>query len=342
MEISIRVILSRHNYFFECYESSAQRLGPFTMKKIFICDEMHPSLFEMLETAGLDYSYQPKAKREEILEQIGSYEGLMIRNKTRIDEAFLQAAPKLEFIGRAGAGLDLIDKEACDRHEVRLFAANAGNMDAVGEHAMGMLLALMNHIHTADREVRQKIWLREANRGTELGGKTVGLIGYGHNGSAFAKRLSSFNVKVLAYDKYRDNYSDAYAEQATMEQIFEEADVLSLHIPLTEETNYLVKEEFIAQFKKPFYLINCSRGEIVKLAAVLKGLQSGAVSGACLDVLENEKLHQLPDGPDEVFDTLIQLPNVIFTPHVAGWTHESYVRINEVLVRQIADSVLNN
>ncbi len=308
------------------------------MKRIFVCDEMHPSLFEMLDRAGFAYTYQPKAKRDEILEQIADYEGLMIRNKTRVDEAFLQAATHLEFIGRAGAGLDLIDREACDRHHVRLFAANAGNMDAVGEHALGMLLALLNHIHTADREVRQKIWLREANRGTELGGKTVGLIGYGHNGQAFAKRLSGFNVNVLAYDKYRDNYSDAYAKQATMEQLFEQADVLSLHIPLTEETSYLVREDFITQFQKPFYLINCSRGEIVQLAAVLQGLQSGKILGACLDVLENEKLHQLPAGPDEVFDSLIQLPNVIFTPHVAGWTHESYVRINEVLVQQIAEA----
>ncbi|OZI09085.1 phosphoglycerate dehydrogenase [Siphonobacter sp. BAB-5385] len=309
------------------------------MKRIFVCDEMHPSLFEMLDGAGFAYTYQPKAKRDEILEQIADYEGLMIRNKTRVDEAFLQAATRLEFIGRAGAGLDLIDREACDRHHVRLFAANAGNMDAVGEHALGMLLALLNHIHTADREVRQKIWLREANRGTELGGKTVGLIGYGHNGQAFAKRLSGFNVNVLAYDKYRDNYSDAYARQASMEQLFEQADVLSLHIPLTDETNYLVREDFISQFQKPFYLINCSRGEIVQLAAVLQGLQSGKILGACLDVLENEKLHQLPAGPDEVFDSLIQLPNVIFTPHVAGWTHESYVRINEVLVQQISNAV---
>ncbi|PMD94575.1 phosphoglycerate dehydrogenase [Siphonobacter sp. BAB-5405] len=308
------------------------------MKRIFVCDEMHPSLFEMLDGAGFAYTYQPKAKRDEILEQIADYEGLMIRNKTRVDEAFLQAATRLEFIGRAGAGLDLIDREACDRHHVRLFAANAGNMDAVGEHALGMLLALLNHIHTADREVRQKIWLREANRGTELGGKTVGLIGYGHNGQAFAKRLSGFNVNVLAYDKYRDHYSDAYAKQATVEQLFEQADVLSLHIPLTEETSYLVREDFISQFQKPFYLINCSRGEIVQLAAVLQGLQSGKILGACLDVLENEKLHQLPAGPDEVFDSLIQLPNVIFTPHVAGWTHESYVRINEVLVQQIAEA----
>ncbi|MFT4031807.1 MAG: NAD(P)-dependent oxidoreductase [Siphonobacter sp.] len=306
------------------------------MKRIFICDEMHPSLFEMLDKAGFQYEYQPKVKRDELLTQISGYEGLFIRNKTRIDEGFLSHATKLKFIGRAGAGLDLIDKEACDRHHVKLFAANAGNMDAVGEHALGMLLALLNHIHTADREVRQKIWLREANRGTELGGKTVALIGYGHNGQAFARRLSGFNVKVLAYDKYRDNYSDAYAQEATMAQIFEEADILSLHIPLTDETNYLINQKFITQFQKPFYLINCSRGEVVKLTDLLAGLQFGKIQGACLDVLENEKLHQLPEGPDIVFDTLVQLPNVIFTPHVAGWTHESYVRINEVLVKNIA------
>ncbi|MBO9637820.1 MAG: phosphoglycerate dehydrogenase [Siphonobacter aquaeclarae] len=306
------------------------------MKRIFICDEMHPSLFGMLDEAGFEYSYQPKAKRDEILEQIGEYEGLLIRSKTLVDEDFLAHAPRLAFIGRAGAGLDLIDRDACEAHNIRLFAANAGNADAVGEHATGMLLALMNHIHTADREVREKIWRREANRGTEIGGKTVGLIGYGHNGQAFARRLSGFGVQVLAYDKYRDRYSDTYAQEATMEEIFAEADILSLHIPLTEETGHLVNAAFISRFAKPFTLINISRGEIVSLADTLAALQSGAVSGACLDVLENEKLHQLPAGPDAVFDALAQLPNVLFTPHVAGWSHESYIRINEVLVRQIA------
>lgn len=306
------------------------------MKRIFICDEMHPSLFEMLGQAGFEYTYQPKARREEILGQIGAYEGLLIRSKTLVDEAFLQYAARLEFIGRAGAGLDLIDREACDAHGIRLFAANAGNADAVGEHATGMLLALMNHIHTADREVREKIWRREANRGTEIGGKTVGLIGYGHNGQAFAQRLSGFGVRVLAYDKYRDRYSDSWAREASMEEIFANADILSLHIPLTDETEHLVRADFIARFAKPFTLINISRGEIVSLADTLAALQSGALTGACLDVLENEKLHQLPAGPDAVFDALAQLPNVIFTPHVAGWSHESYIRINEVLVRQIA------
>lgn len=304
------------------------------MKSILIADEMHPSLFGMLDDAGFAHDYQPTITRAELLEKIGDFEGLLIRSKTLIDEDVLAKARKLEFIGRAGAGLDLIDVPAAERRGIRVFAANEGNRDAVGEHALGMLLALLNRLHTADREVRQKIWRREANRGTELGGKTVGLIGYGNNGRAFAQRLSGFNVRVLAYDKYAP-VDGPHAEPATLPAIFREADVLSLHVPLSTETAGWVDADFIGRFAKPFYLLNVARGEVVRLADVLAGLQSGRVLGACLDVLEFEKLHQLPAGPDAVFDALAELPNVIFSPHVAGWSHESYVRINEVLVEKI-------
>ncbi|MBC7892517.1 MAG: phosphoglycerate dehydrogenase [Sphingobacteriaceae bacterium] len=304
------------------------------MKSILIADEMHPSLLGMLEAAGFAHTYRPTITRAELLETIGTFEGLLIRSKTLIDEEVLLKASRLEFIGRAGAGLDLIDVAAAERRGIRVFAANEGNRDAVGEHALGMLLSLLNHLHTADREVRQKIWRREANRGSELGGKTVGLIGYGNNGRAFAQRLSGFGVRVLAYDKFHP-VDGPFAEPATMEQLFGETDVLSLHVPLSEETAGLVDADFIGRFAKPFYLINVARGEVVRLADVLVGLQSGKVLGACLDVLEFEKLHQLPAGPDAVFDALATLPNVIFSPHVAGWSHESYVKINEVLVGKI-------
>ncbi len=308
------------------------------MKSILIADEMHPSLLGMLETAGFAHAYQPTITRAELLETIEKFEGLLIRSKTLIDDEVLARATRLEFIGRAGAGLDLIDVAAAERRGIRVFAANEGNRDAVGEHALGMLLALLNHLHTADREVRQKIWRREANRGTELGGKTIGLIGYGNNGRAFAQRLSGFGVRVLAYDKFQP-VDGPFAEPATMEQLFGETDVLSLHVPLSEETAGLVDAHFIGRFAKPFYLLNVARGEVVRLADVLVGLQSGKVLGACLDVLEFEKLHQLPTGPDAVFDALAALPNVIFSPHVAGWTHESFVKINEVLVGKIRETI---
>ncbi len=305
--------------------------------KILIVDEMHPSLIEMLDADGWNYEYAPGLKRNEILETVGLYEGLMIRSKTAVDTEFLDRAPKLKFIARAGAGLDLVDIPAVEARGIALFHAGEGNRDAVGEHVLGMLLGLFNNIVRADRQVRQAIWDREGNRGVELMGKTVGLIGYGNNGSATARRLSGFGCRVLAYDKYKEHYGNANASEASLEQITDEADIVSLHIPLTEESYHLVDGAFIDGMKKPFYLVNAARGEVADLAAVVAGLESGKIKGACLDVLENEKLGKLTPAQQEVFDYLATSDKVVLTPHVGGWTHESYVRINEVLCRQIRD-----
>lgn len=305
--------------------------------KILIVDEMHPSLIEMLDRDGWDYEYAPSLKRNEILEAVGAYEGLMIRSKTVVDVAFLERAPRLRFIARAGAGLDLIDIPAVEKRNIALFHAGTGNRDAVAEHVLGMLLGLFNNIIRADRQVRQGIWDREGNRGVELMGKTVGLIGYGNNGSATGKRLSGFGCRVLAFDKYKENYGDANAAAASLEQIREEADIVSLHIPLTEESFHLIDQDFIDKMARPFFLVNAARGEVADLTAVVAGLKSGKIRGACLDVLENEKLGKLTPAQQEVFDYLVQSDKVVLTPHVGGWTHESYVRINEVLVRQIGE-----
>ena len=305
--------------------------------KVLIVDEMHPSLFEMLDGAGFSYCYKPDFKRPEILEHIRDYEGLIIRSKTTIDEDFLLHTDGLRFIARAGAGLDLIDIEAVQKRNIALFAANEGNKDAVGEHVVGMLLGLMANIAKADREVRNRIWHREANRGFEIMGKTVGLIGYGFNGQATAKRLSGFDCKVLAYDKYLANYGNQYAQEASMEQIFEEADILSLHIPLTADTKLMVNDDFLSKFKKSIFLINVSRGEIVSLQAVVNGLENGKIRGACLDVLENEKLDKLTPAQEQVFEYLCHSEKVLLTPHIAGWTFESYVKINAVLVKQMVE-----
>lgn len=302
---------------------------------ILIADEMHPSLFTMLDEAGCAYDYQPQLSRSALIECIEPFNGLFIRSKTRVDEEILAHAPNLRFIGRAGAGLDLIDLEAASQRNIHVFHAGEGNRDAVAEHMVGMLLGLLANILTADYEVRQGIWDREGNRGYELGGLTVGLIGYGNNGQATARRLSGFGCRVLAYDKYRTNYSDAVAVESSPEQIMAEADVISLHIPLTTETRMLVNDAFIDQVAKPFYFMNLSRGEVASLSAVVRGLQSGKIRGACLDVLENEKLNKLTPDQQAAFDYLRRSDRVVLTPHVAGWTHESYVRINEVLVRQL-------
>jgi D-3-phosphoglycerate dehydrogenase len=259
------------------------------------------------------------------------------KRQTQVDEEMLAHAPALKFIGRAGAGLDLIDLKAASQRNIHVFHAGEGNRDAVAEHMVGMLLGLLANILKADYEVRQGIWDREGNRGYELGALTVGLIGYGNNGQATARRLSGFGCKVLAYDKYRAGYGDAYAEEATMEQIMTEADVLSLHIPLTDETRMLINDRFVEQMAKPFYLVNLSRGEVASLSAIVQGLEREKIRGACLDVLENEKLNKLTPEQQAAFDYLRQSDRVVLTPHVAGWTHESYVRINEVLVRQLKE-----
>ncbi|KQS26754.1 2-hydroxyacid dehydrogenase [Dyadobacter sp. Leaf189] len=305
--------------------------------KILIADSMHPSLFNMLDERGWEYDYHPEFRREDIKAALPGYEGLFIRSKTFLDEELLINAERLRFIARAGAGLDLIDLDVVKRMHITLFHAGKGNRDAVAEQALGMLLALFNNILKADREVRRGIWDREGNRGIELMNKTVGIIGYGNNGSATAKRLSGFGCEVLAYDKYRDNYGDDFATESTMEEIMAKADVISLHIPLTNVTRYLINDDFIAGCAKPIYLLNLSRGEIVKLDAVVKGLESGKIRGACLDVLENEKIGKLTEEQKRTFDYLKNSDKVVLTPHIGGWTHESYVRINEVLVQQISE-----
>jgi len=302
---------------------------------ILIADEMHPSLFTMLTDAGFAFDYQPAITRAELISALTPFDGLIIRSKTTVDADLLSQSPRLRFIGRAGAGLDLIDLDETERRGIQVFHAGEGNRDAVAEQAVGMLLGLLANILKADREVRQGVWDREGNRGYELGSLTVGIIGYGNNGSATARRLSGFGCRVLAYDKYRTSYGDAYAREASLEQIMADADVLSLHIPLTPDTRQLVNDSFISQMSRPFYLINIARGEITSLSALVRGLEQGKVRGACLDVLENEKLARLTPDQQTAFEYLRQSDRVVLTPHVAGWTHESYVRINEVLVRQI-------
>lgn len=304
-------------------------------KNILIADEMHLSIHTMLIEIGMTYDYIPEITRAELLEKLKDYDGLIIRSKTKVDIEMLDNAPELKFIGRAGAGLDLIDIAEAERRGIVIFAANEGNRDAVGEHVIGMLLCLFNHINTADIEVRHKIWKREANRGIELMGMTVGIIGYGNMGSSVAKRLSGFGVKVLAYDKYKSNFGDQYAQEATLEELFEQVDVLSLHVPLTSETKMMVNTDFINAFKKPFFLVNTARGEVASVCNIVEALNSGKLRGACLDVLENEKMSQLSAEQESYYEALFQKKNVILTPHIGGWTHESYLKINEVLIDKI-------
>jgi D-3-phosphoglycerate dehydrogenase / 2-oxoglutarate reductase len=313
------------------------------MKRILIVDDLHENIFPLLADLGFEVNYQPDIKREEILEIIKNYEGLIIRSKTKVDAAFLSHCDKLEFIGRAGAGLDLIDLEEVNNRNIKVFAANEGNADAVAEHTMGMILMLFNKLNWADAEVRQRVWERERNRGIELKGMTIGIIGYGNMGIALAQRLMGFGVKVLAYDKVekKDYEYGLYAKKATIEEIFEETNLLSIHVPLTDETRMMVNDDFLSKFKKNIFIVNTSRGEVASTTSILKGLQFGKIRGACLDVLENEKLSMLTPEQEEVYTQLFHMKNVVLTPHIAGWTVESYRKINEVLVEKIREQIID-
>ena len=312
------------------------------VKKVLFIDSTHPYLPEGLKQNGILCEADYTSSKEQILLRIKEYDGLVIRSRFKLEKDFLDQAINIRFIARVGAGMENIDVDHAESIGIKCLHAPEGNRDAVGEHALGMILALFNNLCRANMEVRQGKWIREGNRGIELQGKTVGIIGYGNMGSAFAQRLAGFDVKVLAYDKYKSGFSDKYATESTLEHIFQEADLLSLHIPLTEETNDMVNNAFIKQFKKNIYVVNTARGKVLNTADLVSNLQSGKVLGACLDVLEYEKISfenlETANLPDP-FQYLIGSDKVILSPHIAGWTHESNYKLAEVLVNKI--SMLN-
>lgn len=296
---------------------------------------MHESIFPMLEEIGWEVSYQPTITRDEIKQTHQEYQGLIVRSKTTIDRDLLGENPSIKFIGRAGAGLDNLELNYLREKKIAVLHASEGNRDAVGEYTIGGLLSLLRNIPRADKEVRVRVWEREGNRGEEIMGKTIGIIGYGNMGQAFAKRISGFGCTVLAYDKYKTNYTDQFATESAMDELFEKTDVLSLHIPLTAETKRMVSIEYLNRFKKKIVLINTARGEIVSLTDLVKGMESGKVRGAVLDVLENEKLTKLTPEQTVAMNYLSKQTNVILTPHIAGWTFESHVKINVALVEKL-------
>ncbi len=306
--------------------------------RILFIDTVHPILKQELEKRShiCDTAYD-KSKIE-IQQIIHNYQGIVIRSRFKIDKQFIDSATNLEFIARAGSGLDNIDVKYSQEKSVNCYNAAEGNRQAVAEHALGMLLSLFNNINKSDTEVREGKWNREENRGVELRGKTVGIIGYGNNGSAFTKVLEGFGVNILTYDKYLNDYPN----KNTMESIYKEVDILSLHVPLTEETTYLVNKDFIRKFEKEIYLINTSRGKCVNTKHLVSALENGTIKGACLDVLEYEKnsFEQLStSGITDDMQYIIESKKTILSPHVAGWTIESNIKIAGVLLQKIiADS----
>jgi D-3-phosphoglycerate dehydrogenase len=302
--------------------------------KILIVDDLHPVFKNRAEELGYEVDDLPKITRAETLVAISGYDGIAVRTKFRIDKELMDAAPGLKFVARAGAGLDNIDEAYAQEKGIQLINAPEGNRDALGEHAVGLLLSLINNYRKSDIEIRNGIWDREGNRGWELKGKTVGIIGYGFMGSSFARKLSGFEVKVLAYDKYKTGFSDAYAQECSMEEIVKHSDVLSLHIPLTAETRQMVNAEYLYHFKKNIFFINTARGEVVNTQAVLDAIESGKILGAGLDVLEAEKFPNLAEQP--WYAALKESPKVLLTPHIGGWTVDSYRKISEVLADKLA------
>jgi D-3-phosphoglycerate dehydrogenase / 2-oxoglutarate reductase len=303
--------------------------------KILITDELHPLLQEGLISDGFIVDYIPEITEQEVLEIIHDYEGLVINSKVYAGKDMLDRGVKLKFVCRAGSGLEAIDLEYAKQKSVTAFNSPEGNRNAVAEHALGMLLNMMNHISIADREVRNYEWKREKNRGHELSGKTLGLIAYGNTARAFAKLLRGFDVKILAYDKYQKGFGNAQVKESALQEIFEEAEVLSLHLPLTAETHFMIDYAFLSSFHKPIWLINTSRGKVLRTADLLRAIEGGKISAAALDVLENEKLNLLNAEEQRVFQQLISDHRVLLTPHIAGWTHESKVKIATVLLERI-------
>ncbi len=305
--------------------------------KILITDPLHPVFWDLLKD-DFHIDYFPEIHYSEVLNRISEYEILVLRTGFYADEQLFERATRLKIIARAGAGMDNIDLVSAQKHQVVCLNAPEGNRDAVAEQTIGMLLSLLHNVVKGDREVRNFLWQREENRGTELKYKTVGIIGFGNTGSEVGKRLLGFGCRILAYDKYLLNYGYDGIDACNLEMLQKESDIVCLHIPLTDETQHWVNDDFLNAFRKPIYILNMSRGQIVETSSLIRALNHGKILGIGTDVLENEKLNTLSSEQRNDFKDLIERDNVILTPHIGGWTHESYRKISEILAKKIQNS----
>lgn len=307
----------------------------FDKMKILLLDKNHPLISEQLLEKNFILEEDFISSYEQVLEKIDKYEGVIIRSRIPLDARLLEKGKNLKFIARVGAGMENIDVSKAQELGIKLINSPEGNRDAVAEHCLGMLLVLMNRLFISANEVKNNVWLREENRGEEIKGKIFGLVGYGNMGKALAKRLLGFGCEVIFYD-IKPNLSDGFAKQVSLEELQANADILSLHIPLNDKTHYIIDEKFISEMKKNFYFINTSRGKNVKTSALIEGIKSGKVKGACLDVLEYEKssFENLELENDDL-QYLLNSEKVIVTPHIAGWTHQSKIKLAQTIVDKI-------
>ena len=308
--------------------------------KIAILDKVHPIIMETLEKYNTEIDFHYNTSLSDFKSIIHQYDGIILRSRLKMDEALLKLAKNLKFIGRPGAGLENIDTDYCKKNNIQVFRSPEGNMDAVGEHALGMLLSLFNNLNRSVLEVKQGKWLREENRGIELKTKTVGILGYGFMGQTFSKKLSGFGVNVIAYDKYKTNFSNEFATEVSLEELFKQTNVLSIHTPLTPETIKMVDSNFIQKFKKNIFIINTARGKSLVTTDLVQQIKKGKVLGTCLDVLEYESSSfEFLDNIPEPLSYLLNSDKAIVTPHIAGWTHEAKYKMGKVLVDKIVESV---
>ena len=304
-------------------------------KRILFLETVHPVLAEKLTELGFECEFNYSISYDELLNCISEYNGIVFRSRISFDEQLIEAGSNLEFIARSGSGLEIIDLESCEKHNVKVFSSPEGNSDAVGEHVVGMLLALANNIHLANASVRRKEWLREEHRGFEIKGKTIALIGFGHMGQSVAKKLSGFEASVIEFDKYTERSFGSLAKRVTLQEIYETSDIVSLHLPLSEETKEYANAAFFNSFKKKIVFINTSRGGHVNALDLMNALDEGIVTHAALDVLPFEKSSLEGLNEHSLFEKLLTYSNVLITPHVAGWTAESYYKLSYVLFEKI-------
>ncbi|HJS55606.1 MAG TPA: NAD(P)-dependent oxidoreductase [Chitinophagaceae bacterium] len=305
------------------------------MSKVVITARAHDLLSERLKKKSFEVIYAPSISYDELYNEIEGVEGLVVTTRIKVDKRLIDKATDLKWIGRLGSGMELIDVEYAESKGIKCISTPEGNRNAVAEHALSLLLALMNRILSVQKELKEGKWLRDENRGTELTGKTVGIIGYGNTGSAFAQLLQSFHVTVIAYDKYKFGFSKDYIKEGSLEQVCRYADVISFHIPLTNETHHLVNNDFFLSLKRKPWVLNTSRGQIVNTKDLKNALINGLIAGVGLDVLENEKLAAYSEDEKTMLNWLLDQPNVVITPHIAGYSQEAFLKMSEILLEKL-------